>query len=484
MKFFFLPLILTGFIKGHLLIEDITLPPKTPPEIGALCFDELGQLYVATRRNDIFVTTPTKAPDNFKWKLFASGFHNACGIYSPKPGQLLVSQMAELTEVIDSDSDGVADTYNNLSNQIGLSGNYHETNALCPDGKGGFFIAAGTASHNGPTFWNTNQPYSATGRRGRNFSSVQWRGWVMHYNPTTQDLTPFAKGFRMHNGIFLDSKKRLWCGDNQGDFRATSPLYLVKKDHFYGHPSSLVWDPKFPKDQDPLNLPQDKLDQMRTPATVLIPHKAMNRSCADVTEIPKNFGIYPGQLLVADNNGHRITRIMLDEVNGELQGACTHFINQPKEKGGLRSGNNRFTWSPDGKQLYIGQTVRGWGKLAEGLQRISFAGKIPFDVETLKLTKTGFHLRTTLPIKNLSQATITATSFEYRDSHKYGGKRLNTKKLKVSEITQIDPHSFTIAIDPLDPQKVYSITLKNLNSSDNIPLFNRTFYYTANQLIK
>ena len=53
-------------------------------------------------------------------------------------------------------ADGSADTYNNLNNEIGLSGNYHETNGLCPDGDGGYFIAAGTASHNGPTFWHTH----------------------------------------------------------------------------------------------------------------------------------------------------------------------------------------------------------------------------------------------------------------------------------------------------------------------------------------
>ena len=160
----------------------------------------------------------------------------------------------------------------------------------------------------------------------------------MHYKDGT--LTPYAKGFRMHNGIFRDSKGRLWCGDNQGDFRATSPLYLVEKGNFYGHPSSLVWDKDFPKDKDPLNTPQDKLDEMRTHATVLIPFIEMNRSCSEPAEIPANFGVFPGQLIIADNNGTRITRIMLDEVGGKLQGSCTHFINGS----GLRTGNNRLEW--------------------------------------------------------------------------------------------------------------------------------------------
>ncbi len=73
----------------------------------------------------------------------------------------------------------------------------------------------------------------------------------MHYTKDGED-SPVAKGFRMHNGIMRNSKGEVWCTDNQGDWRATTPLYHVRKGHFYGHPSSLVWDPKWPKEKDPL----------------------------------------------------------------------------------------------------------------------------------------------------------------------------------------------------------------------------------------
>ena len=463
-------------LHAYLKVETIPLPEGTPPEIGGLAFDPDGNLYAATRRNDIFVAKPTADPNGFDWKLFASGFHNGLGIEAPAPGHIVVTQMAEITEAIDTDGDGTADTYNNLSNEIGLSGNYHETNGLCPDGDGGYFIAAGTASHNGPTFWHTLGKYSKTGRRGRNYSAVQWKGWVMHYKDGT--LTPYAKGFRMHNGIFRDSKGRLWCGDNQGDFRATSPLYLVEKGNFYGHPSSLVWDKDFPKDKDPLNTPQDKLDEMRTHATVLIPFIAMNSPCSEPAEISANFGLCPGQLIIADNNGTRITRIMLDEVGGKLQGSCTHFINGS----GLRTGNNRLEWSPDGKQLYVGQTVRGWGKPSEGIQRLTYAGKTPFDVEQIKLTKTGFELATTLAIAKIADAKITVTSFHYQDSHKYGGGKLDQKQIPVTKVANTGDKTFTIGLDSLQAGKVYHINVKNLNAKDGSKLHNENFYYTANQL--
>ena len=463
-------------LHAYLKVETIPLPEGTPPEIGGLAFDPDGKLYVATRRNDIFAATPTADPNAFEWKLFASGFHNGLGLEAPAPGHILVSQMAELTEAIDTDGDGVADTYNNLNNEIGLSGNYHETNGICSDGDGGYFIAAGTASHNGPTFWKTHGKYSKTGRRGRNYSAVQWKGWVMHYKDGK--LTPYASGFRMHNGIHRDSKGRLWCGDNQGDFRATSPLYLVEKGNFYGHPSSLVWDKKFPKNKDPLNTPQKELDEMRTHAAVLMPYVEMNRSCAEPAEIPAAFGIFAGQLIIADNNNTRITRIMLDEVGGKTQGSCTHFINGS----GLRTGNNRLEWSPDGKQLYVGQTVRGWGKPSEGIQRLSFTGKTPFDVEQIKLTNTGFKLSTTLPVANLDEAEISIKSFHYQDSHKYGGGQLDKKNIPVTKTTNTGDKAFSIDLESLQAGKVYHIAIKNLRAKDGSKLYNENFYYTANQL--
>ena len=44
----------------------------------------------------------------------------------------------------------------------GFLGNYHETNHLCPDGKGGYFLAIGTASHNGPVFEHTKGEYRSS----------------------------------------------------------------------------------------------------------------------------------------------------------------------------------------------------------------------------------------------------------------------------------------------------------------------------------
>ena len=222
-------------------VEDIKFPAGVPPEVGAIDFAPDGTLFAVLRRGDVMRATPAKDATKWKWELFATGFHNGCGLDAVSRNKVRVTQMADFTEATDTDKDGTADQYRVFASGWGLSGNYHETNTIAEDGQGGYYIAIGTASHNGPTAEHTLGEYSKFGRRGRNFASVKWRGCTLHCD-AKGNLTPFCYGFRMHNGIHRDSAGVLWCGDNQGDWRATTPLYHLEKGNFYGHPSALVWD--------------------------------------------------------------------------------------------------------------------------------------------------------------------------------------------------------------------------------------------------
>ncbi len=471
-----------GSFKDSYKLEDIKLPDGVPPEVGGLAFDPDGTLYLCLRRNDVFRATPAEDPSAFDWKLFASGFHNGCGLLAPKPGKILVTQMAELTSAEDTDGDGVADSYRNLADGWGLSGNYHETNDFCPDGKGGYFIAIGTASYNGPTFEHTKGEYSPVGRRGRNFSSVKYRGWIMHLDKDGA-LTPWASGFRMHNGIMTDPDGETWCSDNQGDWKAITPFYHIEKGKFYGHPSSLVWDKDWPADKDPLLTYHDDLDaynKHRTEAAVLIPH-AFCRSGAKPDMIPRNgsFGEYfAGQYILPDNNGTRICRIMVEKVDGTYQGMATYLI----ERGGLRSGNNRPLFSPDGKQLYIGQTVRGWGKPAEGLQRLTFSGGTPFDVSTIHITRQGFRINFTKEAPSLDASKIEVSSATYQPRWTYGSGAENQTKHKVTAIPGSNPLATEIQLSDFGTERVYEIKLPDLKDADGTPIHNRTFYYTVHKI--
>ena len=467
------------FAASDYRIEDIPLPEGSPPEVGGIDFAPDGSMFVVLRRGDVFKTTPKPNSTAFDWKLFATGFHNGCGIDALSPTKVRVTQMSEMTEAEDTDGDGTADRYRRFAAGWGLSGNYHETNTLAEDGKGGYYIAIGTASYNGPVFKHTLGDYSKTGRRGRNFSGVKWRGWVMH-SDAEGNLTPCASGFRMHNGIHVDAQGDIWSSDNQGDWKATTPLYHVEKGNFYGHPSSLVWDPKW-AGKDPLAFYHDDLNAYnrdRTHAAVEIPYQEMNRSGSEPMVIPNNFPYFPGQMILLDNNGTRITRIMLEKIDGAFQGACTHFINGD----GLRSGNNRVRFTPDGKSLYVGQTVRGWGKLAEGMQRITpVSDTAPFDIDRVSICPQGFYLSFTHP--SADEATdVQVQSFTYQSNWNYGGPMIDKKK-HTATATWSD-NKLHLKIDELQAGRIYQINLPELKSKDNSPLRNRVVYYTANRLPK
>ena len=124
MKFFILVILslassLSASVSSY-PIENINFPDDMPPEIGGLAFDQNGNLYACLRRGDVVVTKPDNNPNLTKWKVFATGLHNPMGMLLVGPGHIIVSQMAELTEIIDTDMDGIADRYNNLSTDFGI----------------------------------------------------------------------------------------------------------------------------------------------------------------------------------------------------------------------------------------------------------------------------------------------------------------------------------------------------------------------------
>jgi hypothetical protein len=483
MKALLLPFLVAPLLAGSYQIENIPFPENVPPEVGAIDFAPDGTFFAVLRRGDVFRAIPQEEASDWEWELFATGFHNGCGIDALSRDKIRVTQMAEFTEATDTDQDGAADQYRVFASGWGLSGNYHETNTITNDGQGGYYIAVGTASHNGPTAEHTLGEYSKIGRRGRNFSAVKWKGCTLHCD-AKGNLTPFCFGFRMHNGIHRDSVGNLWGGDNQGDWRATTPFFHLKKGSFYGHPSSHVWDERWPKGRDPLDTYRRDLatyNSHRTWPAVQIPHAEMNRSAGEPYEIPKNFPHFPGQMLLPDNNGNRITRIMLEEVNGVYQGACTHFIDSKE----LRSGNHRIRFSPDGQQIYIGQTGRGWGKEAEGLQRITPKKKDePFDITALKITSNGFEITFTKELaRMLKKEDLSFQSFTYQSRWTYGSEQEDKRKNGVRGVEKTGDRTYRVSLEDFHPGRVYQLDVdEKVKSKEWKPIQNSLFYYTANEV--
>jgi glucose/arabinose dehydrogenase len=307
-------------------IDSIALPKGLTGETGALDFLPDGRLAACFMRGELMLYDPAAK----KWSVFAEGLFDPLGILSVSDSEFLVMQHAELTRIKDIDGDGHADLYETVTNAFGVTGNYHEFNyGPVRDRDGNLFIALNLASAGGSIRPELRGKLDVSGRRpGQEmFSVVPYRGWVMKLTPSGH-LLPYAMGFRSPNGLGFDLNGNLLVTDNQGDWKGTSTLYHVQEGKFYGHPASLIWKKGW-KGGSPY-IPVAQLDSMRTRASVLFPHGIMADSPTQPLCDNTNgkFGPFAGQIFVGEMNSGRILRVMLENVGGDLQGACIVFINR------------------------------------------------------------------------------------------------------------------------------------------------------------
>lgn len=463
-------------------VETVRMPEGLKAENGALAFFPDGRLVAAFTRGEIM----TYQPRTGEWKLFAEGLHDPLGILVTGNSEILVMQRPELTRIKDTNGDGSADLYENVTDAFGLTGNYHEFNyGPVKDRNGNLYIALNASSPNGRMRPEVRGKINLSGRdstdgRKQMFSAVPYRGWIMQLTPQGK-LLPWASGFRSPNGIGFDLAGNLFATDNQGDWVGTSPLYHVQKGRFYGHPASLVWTKGWNKGS-PFLLPVNVLDSMRTKPAVLFPHGIIANSPTEpvVDRTRGKFGPFAGQMLIGEMNQERIVRVMLEKVGGEWQGACVPFL----DGHGLRKGNNRLVFGPDGS-LYTGQSSHGWlGD--DGIQRIVFTGKPQLDVLRMQLTQKGFDLVFTQPVTAaaLKPAHYHIRRYRYAYHKKYGSPQLDVQAVGIVSIRATpDGKRVSLGLEDLEPGFVYEVKMDSIVSRQGLPLANRLVCYTLNKLL-
>src|SRR6266542_78448 len=476
--------------KESYRLETIEIPKVLSGQTGGIDFLPDGRLVDCLMRGEV-MTYNLKTKE---WKLFAEGLQLPLGILALSDSEVLVMQLSNLIRIKDTDGDGHADLYENATDDFGMSGNYHEFNyGPVRDKAGNLFIALNTASSGGgvrPVIRGELNIHGRDGIDGHSemFSVVPYRGWVMELTPDGK-LHPFASGFRSPNGLGFDLNGNLFVTDNQSDWVPTSCLYHVRKDNFYGHPASLVWKKEW-KNRDPFNTPIIELDKMRTRAAVLFPQGIMANSpsqpLVDMTN--GKFGPFSGQLFIGEMNHNRILRVMLEKVGGEFQGACIPFI----DGHGLRVGNNRLAFAPDGS-LWIGQIGFGGWVGESGMQRIVFTGDVPMDVYMMNLTRKGFDLTFT---QRVDSATVTNPAnykmrcyrYEYKKKEIDEGIDVSTQ-MDVQEVPIIniklskDGKKLSLIMNNLKAGFIYELKLEDIKSASGQPLTNKLICYTLNKLL-
>lgn len=474
-------------------VETIQMPDGLTAQTGGVDFLPDGRLVACFMRGEVMTYDITQK----KWEVFAKGLQSPLGIRAVNNNEVLVMQLPELTRIRDTNGDGIADVYEKAADDFGISGNYHEFNyGPVLDSSGNAFFALNTGSSQAgaggirSTVRGKVNPHGREGADGRRqmFSVVPYRGWVMKLSPDGT-LEPFASGLRSPNGMGFDLEGRLFVTDNQSDWVETSTLYHVQKDRFYGHPAGLVWKEGW-ENRDPFNAPIAELDSMRTRAAVLFPQGIMANSPseprADGTD--GKFGPFAGQMFVGEMNRDRIVRVMLEEVNGELQGACVPFM----DGNGLRFGNNRLAFGPEG-DLWVGQVKYGGWVGESGIQRIVFTGEIPMDVLSMNLTEKGFDLTFTQKVSvaeatNKSNYRLSRYYYEYKKKDFEEGIDISTQ-VDLQEVPVVDVRlsadgkKVSLILDELKAGYVYELKLDNIKNPAGRPLENKLICYTLNNVL-
>ncbi|MCF3652246.1 plastocyanin/azurin family copper-binding protein [Synoicihabitans lomoniglobus] len=465
-------------ISDYYRIESLRLP-EGEFSADAVAFMPDGRLMIAASLSRLY--TYDFATET--WTLFADGMHTPLGLLPESDTAVLMMQRPELTRVLDRDGDGQADGFETVSDDFGVSGNYAEF-AFGPvrDHEGNLFYSLGTGSHYGSPLTNEVRGlYSEFGAWGRMNAPVPYRGWVMKVG-ANGETTPFAVGFREPNGLGIDPAGRLFVIDNQGDWVGASQIYHVRDGGFYGHVPPLSWHPDFAGKQ-PLDTPVAELDRRRGRPAVTFPYGDMSNSPTEPRWDATGgaFGPFTGQMFIGEMNHRRLMRVMMEEVDGEMQGAVTPFW----EDTGLNLGNNRLTFAEDGS-LWIGQTKHEAWVGESGLQRISWRGVVPMEVETMSLTETGFDLRFTRPIERSAAsnpANYVLRTYFYNYHELYGSEKFDGRDVAVTAaVVSADGRTVSLTLAEVEPWRIYDFKLNNLHSADGHDLLNRWIVYTLNRL--
>lgn len=474
--------------EDYFRILKVSAPEGTLLEVGGLTVLPNGDLGVATRRGDVYIVeNPGSRRPHFR--KFASGLHEILGL-AYKNGDLYCAQRGELTRLSDTNNDGKADVYETVY-AWPLSGHYHEYSfgpKLAPDGS---FFVSGNVAFGNEEWW-------------RGESRVPWRGWVMHISPDGSHMEPWATGMRSPCGLgMIDGE--LFYSENQGDWMGSGGVWQVKKGDFVGHPAGLRWTdhPESPlklKEEDlykqvdqrrirnaegrmvkPENVVDEQfktlsevkkaIPQIKLPA-VWLPHGVLGISNSEILPIPENtFGPFAGQLLVGDQGQSKIMRVVLEKVKGEFQGVAFDF------RGGFQSGVLRMAWGNDGS-LFVGETNRGWGSAGdanEGLQRLVWSNRIPFEMKTVKAMPDGFEIEFTLPVDKKSAGDLAAynvESFIYKYHPVYGSPTVNPERCEVKGVkVSEDGTKVRLIVDNLRQYYIHNISVEGVREKD--------FFYTA-----
>ncbi len=425
-------------------------PAEFKPRVGGLDFDQNGNLYVATWDSEgaVYKLSGLEYNDSSKVEVtkIATGLSEPLGLKIVEK-KIYVVQKNELTQLVDDDGDEIIDFYRNVCDDFQVSPDFHEYTYGLEYKDSHFYLTLGLAM-----------------RLMAHELQLPDRGAAIMVN-TDGDYQIFATGLRQPNGIGLINDN-LFVTENQGQWVPACKLICLREDAFYGCQYGTG---------------KRYAGYTTTPPVVWLPQDEIGNSPSQPVEILE--GPFAGQIFVGEVTHGGIKRVFVEEVNGLMQGSVFRFTQ------GLEAGINRLVWGPD-KSLYVGGIgMNGnwaWQGRQYGLQKLTYNGKITFEIKAIRLTSDGFEIEFTEPVhpelatdENMYQI----SHWTYETSAAYGSPKIDHRELTILAAEAKDPTKIFIKISDLkENYLVYFLLSPELKSVEDRTLWSGEAWYTINEL--
>jgi hypothetical protein len=443
-------------------IERFPLPKEIELLVTGMDFLPNGDLAVCTWLGDVYIVEkPQGNPAAATYRRFARGLCEPGGL-KVIDGRICLVQKQELTRLTDTDGNGEADRFECLSQGWGFTGNYHDFSfGPALDRQGNFVVLR-------------------NGNRG--LYDVPFMGWGLRISRDGRTVDTISNGFRSPDGFGTwGPDGDIFMTDNQGNWVGACKLNHVRAGQFFGFPSTR---PAARADFS------GKPDRGFTPPAVWFPYKLAKSASGLVEMADARFGPFAGQMLVGDFQNALVMRVDLERVNGEWQGAVWPFAK------GFNSGVHRLAFGPDGKLYVGGLKNKAWAAVAPketSLDRVSFTGKVPFEVKTVRARPDGFELVFTEPVDAAAAGnpeSFDVLQYNYHYHEKYGspeydhdGNENSATSIKVVK-AEVSTDRLTVRLTVIGWKAGYVTMVRGLDvvSASGRKLRNDTFWYTLNQI--
>jgi glucose/arabinose dehydrogenase len=444
-------------------------------EVGGMDFTGDGKLAVAIRKGEVWLIDGVKgaSPGPASYTLFASGLHEPLGVLRDGDS-LLVAQRTEVTRLRDTNRDGTVDEYLTAGRGWNVSGAYHAyTYGPKRDGAGNVWVSL-----------NLDM-----GERTDN--DAPWRGWAGIIG-SDGAFQPMAAGMRSPCGLGANGTGDMFCIDQQGTWIPATPIYHLRKGAFFLTPEGLA--PQHRADSPlklsapvPNKVPYPEavraLPEMVPPA-VWLPYNKMGRSGTDLAVCQQDgkFGPFDGQLFVGEFTDAKVSRVFLEKVDGQYQGAAFPFL------AGFASGVVRLLFDDDGS-LFVGMTSRGWSSLGTqsyGLQRVRWNGVTPFAMREMHAQPDGFELVFTSEVDPATAglpASYSLASYTYLYSSAYGSPEIDVRSHSITSASvSADGRRVRLKAEGLRELYVHELRAGGVRSAGGLALAHPDAYYTLNRI--